>query len=55
MKDYIVARLSEPSTWRGIIYLLIAAGVKIDPTQIDSIVAVGLSLAGMIAVVSKGQ
>jgi hypothetical protein len=37
--SYIYARLSEPSTWRGIIALVTAAGVALSPDQVDKIVA----------------
>jgi len=32
--SYIYARLSEPSTWRGIIALVTAAGVALPPDQV---------------------
>jgi hypothetical protein len=32
--SYIYARLSEPSTWRGIIALVTAAGVALSPDQV---------------------
>ena len=50
MKDYISARAKEASTWRGIILLLTAAGVPIAPAMADTIVAVGLALAGLVGV-----
>mgnify|MGYP000686314014 CR=1 FL=1 len=50
MKDYIVSRAKEPSTWRGIILLLTAIGVPIAPAMADAIVSVGLALAGAIGV-----
>jgi hypothetical protein len=46
--SYIYARLSEPSTWRGIIALVTAAGVALSPDQVDKIVAAGLALIGLI-------
>jgi hypothetical protein len=45
--SYIYARLSEPSTWRGIIALVTAAGVALSPDQVDKIVAAGLALIGL--------
>lgn len=53
MIDWILARLSENSTWRGIILLVTAAGVKIRPDLIDSIIAIGLSLVAIINIVRK--
>lgn len=55
MKDYILARAKEASTWRGIILLLTAAGVPIAPALADTIVSVGLALAGMIGVVAADK
>jgi len=46
--SYIYARLSEPSTWRGIIALVTAGGVALSPDQVDKIVAAGLALIGLI-------
>lgn len=54
MKDYILARMKEPSTWRGVIYVLTAIGVPIAPAVADSIIAVGLALAGLISVATPG-
>ena len=54
MKSYILARMKEPSTWRGVIYVLTAIGVPIAPAVADSIIAVGLALAGLIGVVTPG-
>ena len=54
MKSYILARMKEPSTWRGVIYVLTAIGVPIAPAVADSIIAVGLALAGLIGAVTPG-
>jgi hypothetical protein len=45
--NYIFARLSEPSTWRGLIALATAFGVAMSPEQIEAIVACGLALIGI--------
>ena len=42
--EYIIARLSEPSTWRGIVWLITAFGVAIDPAQQEGIIAFGMAL-----------
>ena len=39
MKDYILARAKEPSTWRGLILVLTAAGVPIAPAMAESIIS----------------
>lgn len=51
--DWIVSRMKEPTTWRGLIGILAGLGVAIDPHQAAIILAVGVGLAGFIGVVSK--
>lgn len=55
MKDYLLQRLKEPSTWRGIIYMITAAGIPIAPALADSIIAVGLAVAGLIGALAPGK
>lgn len=50
MKDFILQRGKEASTWRGIVALLTAAGVALSPEQTDAIVALGLAVIGAIGV-----
>lgn len=52
MKDYIINRAKEPSTWRGLILVLTAVGVPIAPAMAEAIVSVGLAVAGLIGVVT---
>jgi hypothetical protein len=47
---YILARLTESSTWRGIILVLAAVGVQLEPARAEEIIAGGMALAGLIAV-----
>lgn len=54
MKNYILDRAKEPSTWRGAILFLTAIGVPIAPEIADHIVTIGLGLAGLIGMTSKG-
>jgi hypothetical protein len=54
MKVYILDRLREPSTWRGITLLLTALGVPLAPALSEAIVSAGLAVAGLIGVVTKG-
>ena len=51
MKAYILERMKEPSTWRGLILLLTAVGVPVAPALADSIISVGLAVAGLIGAV----
>ena len=53
MPNYIINRLSETSTWRGLILLLTSAGVVVSPEQGEKIVAAGLALVGLINVFRK--
>ena len=55
MKQYILERLKEPSTWRGIILILTAAGVPIAPEMQTAIISAGLALAGLIGVATPDK
>ena len=50
---YILDRLSEPSTWRGIISMLTALGVKLRPDLAEAIISGGLSAMGLINILRK--
>lgn len=50
MKNYILARLHEASTWRGLTAGLTAVGVVLSPAQRDAIIALGLAVMGTIGV-----
>lgn len=50
-----VQRLSENSTWRGIILVVTALGLKLEPELQNQIVAAGLSLVGLINIIRKGK
>lgn len=52
MKNYLIDRAKEPSTWRGIVLLLTAVGVPVAPAMSEAIVSVGLAVAGLIGVVT---
>lgn len=55
MKDYLIARAKEPSTWRGFVLLLTAIGVPVAPAMAESIVSAGLAIAGLIGVFSADK
>lgn len=55
MKAYILERMKEPSTWRGLILLLTAVGVPVAPALADSIISVGLAVAGLIGAVTPDK
>lgn len=50
MKEYVIARLKESSTWRGLIMLLTAAGVALNAAQMEAVVSIGMAIAGAIGV-----
>ena len=52
MKDYVLNRLREASTWRGLIFLMTAIGVRFTAVQSDALLALGLAIAGVIGVFS---
>ena len=54
MRQYILDRAREPSTWRGAILFLTAIGVPIAPAVAEHIVTVGLGIAGLIGMTTKG-
>lgn len=51
--NYIIDRLKEDSTWRGIVMLATALGVNIDPAQASAIISAGLAVVGLINVLRK--
>ncbi len=50
---WLLERLREQNTWRGLILLATAFGVKLDPDQSEAIIAGGLAIVGLINVFSK--
>lgn len=55
MKTYLLERLKEPSTWRGLTALLTAVGVALSPEQINAIISAGLALMGVFGVFTKDK
>lgn len=51
--NYILDRLAESSTWRGIALLATAAGVQLSPEQSTAIITAGLGIVGAINVFRK--
>jgi len=52
-KRYLLDRAKEPSTWRGIVVLLMGLGVGISPQMIDIIISFGASAAGLIGILTS--
>ena len=53
MKQYILERAREPSTWRGAILFLTAIGVPIAPAMADAVVTAGLGIAGLLGMLTR--
>jgi len=53
--DAILGQLGQNSTWRGLILLGTALGLKLDPEIQNQILAAGLGLVGLINVIRKGK
>jgi len=51
--NYILTRLSEASTWRGVFAALTGLGIAISPENAAAYTAVGLSIVGLIGVLTK--
>jgi hypothetical protein len=52
---FALDRLSENSTWRGLILVAVGLGVKLEPEMQNQIIAAGLSLVGTINIFRKGK
>ncbi len=52
---YILDRLKEPSSWRGLVMITTAFGVSVSPELMDSIIAAGTGIAGVIGFVFKDK
>ena len=52
---YILDRLKEPSSWRGIVMIATAFGVSVNTELMGSIIVVGTGLAGVIGFVFKDK
>lgn len=53
VRDLILPRLKERSTYVGIVGLLTAFGIAIDPAYVDVALALGAGIGGIIAIVWK--
>ena len=45
---YVSDLIRQPSTWRGIISVLTAFGIVLNPQQIESVIAAGMAINGLI-------
>ena len=54
-RQAIVERLAESSTWRGIFMIGTAVGVAVSPEMQNAIVALGMSIVGLIGVLTSSK
>ena len=54
MKEWLIDRGGEPSTWRGLTLLASVLGVVISPEIADGIIATGMAVSGLIGACSRG-
>lgn len=47
---WLLNRLREPSTWRGLVWLATVAGLSLRPDQAEAIITAGMALAGLLGV-----
>lgn len=52
--NYILDRLSENSTWRGLVLFCTGVGITVQPELAAKITAVGLGIVGVINILRKG-
>lgn len=50
---YVLNRLNEASTWRGIILIITSLGVQMEPEKAAAYISLGLSIVGLINVFLK--
>lgn len=55
MFKYIINRLTERSTWLGLIALATACGAIIETSLAEYIVSAGVALAGLVGIVTRDK
>lgn len=53
LKDFLIDRARERSTWLGLVSLLAALGVSLSPEEAEAVVAAAVAVGGAIAVFTK--
>jgi len=51
--NWLLNRLREPSTWRGLVWMLTALGVSLSPEAWAHITTIGMAAAGLIGVLTR--
>lgn len=52
---YLIERLAEASTWRGITMVATAFGITVAPELLPAIVSAGTGVAGLIGILFKDK
>lgn len=50
----LIEMMKEPSTYRGLTWLLMFAGVTVTPQMTEAVMATGLAVVGLIDVFKRG-
>lgn len=50
--DFIRHQGAQPSTWRGIVWLISACGIALNPETSAAIIAAGAAVSGLIGVLA---
>jgi len=53
--NYIIERLKEASTWRGIMAFITGIGIAVSPELQAQIITLGLAAMGMVGMVAKDK
>jgi hypothetical protein len=53
--NYLADRLSESSTWRGLIFLAVALGLKISPDHQEALISFALTAVGAINILRRSK
>ena len=53
--NWWIARLREPSTWRGIVWIATALGVTLRPEVWEQITVFGMAGAGLLGVLTRDR
>jgi hypothetical protein len=48
--QFLTARLAEPSTWRGIAWVLTSIGIMLTPDQVAALTVAGAGVSGVIGI-----
>ena len=52
--SYLADRLSESSTWRGLVLFATGIGITVEPELATKITAVGLGIVGVVNILRTG-